>query len=79
MDKNGYLPIHIQLHFKRDIIVNANLFDPVQKEVRPEEILQKGYVKQISTYGIMLGYWVPELHNFIVGRPINSLIIKEMG
>lgn len=56
----------------------ANLFNSVQLEHRPEELLQESYVKQVPTNGVMLGDWVPELHTLIVRRSINPLIVEEM-
>ena len=50
----------------------------MEKELRPENVLQQSNVKQIARYGVMLGDWVPELHLLIVGRPIDPLIIKKV-
>ena len=51
----------------------------MQLKQRPKEEFQQRIVKQITTNRIMLCYWVPELDLLVICRPINPLIIKQMG
>ena len=53
-------------------------FDPMQVKIRGKDLLQHRNVKQISTYSIVLCNGVSKLDTFIVRRPINTLIIKQM-
>lgn len=58
---------------------NSYLFNPVQLEIRIEELPQHGNVKQVPADTVMLRNRVSELHALIVRRPINPLIIKQVA
>lgn len=56
-----------------------DLFSPVKLKIRSEEILQERDVEEISTYSVVLGDGVSELHALIVGLRIDPLVVEKVG
>lgn len=57
----------------------SNLFGPVQLEIWDEELPQHSNVEKVATDGVVLRNGVSELHALVVRRPVDSLIIEEVG
>lgn len=48
-------------------------------KIRSEEILQERDVEEISTYSVVLGDGVSELHALVVGLRIDPLVVEKVG